>query len=180
VAAIHTSRSTKVRVLLGVVSVPPALAVLGFFVFGVFEAAGLLPYGGRLSDSGSAGVGVGLVIGVLAFLVTVGGALPLVLQMAERGPLDRKRLLVAGALLGNVPLVLIIVGATLVNLAAGTLERGRELYEIGPNLLRALIGAVTGLTGASIFWFVGVRDTELDPDHVDMPAGADRSLIPRG
>ena len=83
--------------------------------------------------------------------------------------------IVAGALLGNVPLALIIVGVTLVNLAAGTLERGRELYEIVPNLVRLAIGTLMGVSGAAIFWHGGLRGTELDPEEVEYPRG--RPLI---
>jgi MFS family permease len=173
------SRSTSLRMLGGFVAVPPALGILGFFGFGLLESGGLLPYSGRLTNPTGAATGIGLVVSVLAFLMTVGGALPVVLHLSERGPLERKRLLVAGALLGNVPLALIIVGVTLVNLAAGTPERGRELYEIVPNLVRVLVGTFLGVSGAVIFWHIGVRDTELDPDYLALRGEDGRSIIPR-
>src|SRR5690349_19706140 len=139
-SGIRLERSTKLRLVFGFAVLPPSLALLSCFVFLVLEGAGALPDSGRLTNSTGAAVGVGLVVGILAFLVTVGGAVPVVLSRSEHGPLEKRWLLTLGAALGNVPLAVIMVSATLINLVVGTLERGRELYEIGPTLIRVVIG----------------------------------------
>jgi hypothetical protein len=69
-----------------------------------------------------------------------------------------------GGVLGNLPLLLIIAGASLVNLIAGTLERGQDLYDLDGNAVRVLIGLFCGTAGAATFWLVGVRGTELGED----------------
>jgi len=155
-------RRTKVRMLAGFVLVPPTIGLLTFVGFLLLHSLRVLPYSGGLVDPTGAAASVALAVGILAFLVTVAGALPGVLWLAGRGPLRLRQLLALGAALGNVPLLLIIVGATLVNLAAGTLERGRGLYDLDGTVVRVLIGVVCGTAGAATFWLVAVRGTELD------------------
>lgn len=150
--------------LCGFVLVPPAIGMLTFVGFRLLHGLQVLPYGGALVDPAGAAASIGLAVGILAFLVTVAWALPGVLWLAARGPVRLRQLLALGAALGNAPLLLIIVGATLVNLAAGTFERGRGLYDVDGNVVRVIIGVVCGMAGAATFWLMAVRGTELD-DH---------------
>lgn len=142
--------------------VPPAIGLLAFVGFLLLYRLRVLPYSGGLIDPTGAAASVTLAVGILALLVTVAGALPAVLWLAGRGPLRFRQLLALGAALGNVPLLLIIVGATLVNLAAGTLERGRGRYDLDGTVVRLLLGVVCGTAGAATFWLVAVSGTELD------------------
>lgn len=153
--------------------VPPAIVILTLAGFLVLHDLQVLPYGGGGVDPTGAAASVAVAVGILAFLVTVAGALPAVLWLAGRGSLRFRQLLALGAGLGNLPLLLIIAAATVVNLLAGTLERGRELYEFDATAVRVLIGVLFGTAGATVFWVVAVRGTELedhDPTH-DSGAG---------
>ena len=158
----------------GFVLVPPTIGMLSFVGFLLLHGLGLLPYGAGL-DPTQAAASLALAVGILAFLVTVAGALPGVLWLAARGPVRPRQLLALGAALGNVPLLLIVVGATLVNFAAGTLERGRGLYDLDGNVVRVIIGVVCGTAGAATFWLTAVRGTELDEhDSAHDSHGGDR------
>lgn len=119
-----------------------------------------------LRDPVGAAASVGLAVGILALFVTVAGALPGVLWLAGRGRLPLRRLLFLGAILGNAPLILIIVVATTVNVVAGTPERGRELYGLAGNIARVAIGLGCGTVGAAVFWAIAIRKSELDGDDL--------------
>jgi hypothetical protein len=156
------SLTLKRRMAAGLAVVPPAIAGLAFLGFLTWHSLGILPYGRGVMDPVRAAAAVGLAVGILAGLVTIAGALPAVLWLAERGPLPLSRLLLLGAALGNAPLALIVVGATVVNLIAGTPERGRELHAVTGTIVRVTIGVFCGTAGAAMFWLVAVRGSELD------------------
>jgi len=162
------TRGVKRRMAAGFLAVPPAIGIVVFVGFLVLHRLGWLPY--TLPDPVDAAAGVGLAVGILAFLVTVAGALPGVLWLAGRGPLPLRKLLLLGAALGNAPLILIIVGATIVNVVAGTPERGRELYGVAGNVARVAIGLGCGMVGAAVFWVIAVWGSELDGGEVSHPA----------
>ena len=65
--------------------------------------------------------------------------------------------------------------ATVVNVVAGTPERGRGLYAVTGTLVRVAIGVFCGTAGAALFWLVAVRGTERDEhDSADDSHGSDR------
>jgi hypothetical protein len=169
------SLTVKRRMAAGFAVVPPAIACLAFLGFLALYSLGILPYGRGLMNPVGAAAGVGLAVGILACLVTIAGALPAVLWLAGRGPLPLSRLLLLGAALGNAPLALIIVGATVVNLIAGTPERGRDLYAVTGTIVRVAIGVLCGTAGAAMFWLVAVRGSELNVhDQDSRPRPGDR------
>jgi hypothetical protein len=173
------TRRVKRRMAAGFLAVPPAIGIAVFGGFLVLHALGLLPY--TLTDPVSAAASVGFAVGILAFLVTVAGALPGVLWLAGRGPLPLRKLLLLGAALGNAPLLLIIVVATIVNLVAGTPERGRELYGLAGNAARVAIGLGCGMVGAAVFWIIGVWRSEFDGQGSGDPQHAgERSSLSEG
>ena len=154
------TRSVKRRMVAGFLAVPPAIGLAVFVGFLALHWLALLPYGA--SDPAGAATSLGLAVGILAFLVTVAGALPGVRWLAGRGRLPLRKLLLLGAVLGNMPLILIIVIATTVNLVAGTPERARALYGLAGNLARVAIGLGCGTLGAAVFWVIAIRGSELD------------------
>ena len=153
-------RRLLLRIVGGLAVVPPVIGVLTFFVFLALARIQVLPH--TPSNPIHSARALGIAVGMLAAVVTALAAFPAVVLLGERGALPLPKLLRLGALLGNLPLVLIIVVATLVNLYSGTLDRGRDLYHPVGSFVRVMIGLACGLTGAAVFWFVSIRGTELD------------------
>ncbi len=81
--------------------------------FRVFEGT---PY-----DPLDSAVSIALGVSMIAFFAT-GAALPALVWMARRGPLSLGRVVALGAVLGNVPFVLIVASIFVVQLFRGTLS----------------------------------------------------------
>jgi hypothetical protein len=159
-AARPLERGVIVRILGGLAVVPAVIGVLTFFVFLALANIHVLPY--TPNNPIHSARAIAIAVGMLAVVVTAVVAFPAVVVLGERGPLPLAKLLGLGALLGNLPLALIILVATLVNLYSGTLDRGRDLYHPVGTFVRVMIGLACGMTGAAVFWFISIRGTELD------------------
>jgi hypothetical protein len=126
----------------------------------------LRDHGGmRPVDSGGADGGLAVLVGVLAAVVTIGGAVPVVLSLMKRGRVPLGRLVLAGVALGNVPLALYALVAAFfatLHLAAGTMsEHLLPLSSLLAGTLRAvLLGSAMGAASAVVFWFVGIRGAD--------------------
>lgn len=84
-----------------------------------------------------------------AVFVVIVGALPAIAWLSRRGPITPGRALISGALLGNLPIVVILLLAAL----TGNLR----VPEIGSGLgvLRsAAFGAFVGMACAFVFWLI--------------------------
>ena len=106
-----------------------------------------------------------MLVGVVAALVTVGGAVPVVLSLIKRGPLTVGRLVLAGVALGNAPLALYAAAVAffaILHLAAGTMSQHlMPLSSLLAGTLRAvLFGSAMGAASAVVFWFVGIRGAD--------------------
>jgi len=95
---------------------------------------------------------VALGAAVAAVFVVIVGAIPVIAWLARRGPVTLGKALISGALLGNLPIVVILVLAAL----TGNL-RGPESAS-GISVLRTLqsaaFGAFVGMACAFVFWLI--------------------------
>ena len=104
-------------------------------------------------DAFHGAIAFGLGAGMVAFVVTVCGALPIVLTCLERGPLTLKQVLLSGAALGNAPGALIV----LLSFVTGQSASGASWFWSIEALRALAIGSLFGLTGAALFWIVSIR-----------------------
>ena len=148
----------ELRLFAGFVVQPFAAAALGFVTFPLVEVTGRALYGGTSADLPGAAVSVVAGAGLAAFLVTLGAALPTVVWLLRHGPLTLTQVLWGGMALGNIPFALIVPLAALTRAADG----GSTWF--GPlAVIRALTaGSIFGLAGATWFWLIAVRGTDLE------------------
>jgi hypothetical protein len=97
-------------------------------------------------------------VGIIGLLVTALGAVPVVLWLIRHGRLSLFRLVIAGAILGNLPFTLIVLGILAVHLAEGSASSiGRFWYGWAPAARLIVIGVAHGVVSAVLFWAVAVR-----------------------
>jgi len=102
-----------------------------------------------------------LLVCMLAILVTVVAAVPIVWWLLQRGPLSLKRLLMAGFVLGNIPLgayLTIVAQAAIYHLVNGTISQHLlPLLDLLTGLLHFIsVGSFVGSASALVFWLVAV------------------------
>jgi hypothetical protein len=152
------------RLLMAFAVVPFVDALIGFVGFPLVWYIG--GHTGRLHDTAAAARGFAMVTGFAGLVVTVCGAVPVVLWLMKRGPVSLPQLLSAGVLLGNAPFFVYVIGlvlpATLAHLAGGTLSQHLSpVSDLIAGALRTLaIGSVLGASSAFVFWFLGIRRTD--------------------
>lgn len=102
-------------------------------------------------------VAVGVLVGIVAVLISGCAAYPAFLWMLRRGLITIRRTVLAGAALGNIPAAIAPIGTLLSNIATtGALPRGADLF---PE--RAVVfGSFVGATSAAIFWLIAGRHIE--------------------
>jgi len=132
--------------------VPFASAAVGVLVFPLV-AFGI---GGRAADMLDGAIAFGLGMGIASIFVTGFGAFPLLVWLLKRGPVTLRQSLLAGAALGNLPVILIVI--RLLSMGAGW----EEVFVGGRDWLfgaiRAVLFASTiGLASAAVFWVVAGR-----------------------
>ena len=106
---------------------------------------------------------VALGAAVTAVVVVIVGALPAITWLSRRGPITLGKALVSGALLGNLPLVAILLLAALTgNLRVS--ESGSGLGVL-PALRSVAFGGFIGTACAFAFWLIVRRapDASLEP-----------------
>lgn len=148
----------ELRVLLGLAVQPFVTALLAFAIFPVVEYTGRLLYGGSPSDSVDAAISFAAGVGIVGLVLTIFGALPSLAWLLKRGPVTRRQALISGALLGNVPGV-IIVGALAFRRVSQSAIPGLSELTYGPaGAVRAIaIGSFLGVASASVFWWLAGR-----------------------
>ena len=108
----------ELRLFAGFVVQPFVAAGLGFLCFPLVERSGRALYGGTTDDATRAAVSFAAGVGIVAFFVTLCGAVPAVLWCLKRGRLTLKHVLLGAVGLGNVPFAIIVP------LASATPPRG--------------------------------------------------------
>ena len=147
------------RVFVGFLVQPIVAAAYGFLAFPIVDATGRMLEGGHTPEPTQAAVAFGLGTGLVAVFVMVFGGLPLFMWLRRRGPITMTKTLVSGALLGNLPTLVIIVWAAL----------RTTLFDIPPRtpstphgtlqgLIRlTLFGTSVGLTCSAVIWWIAGR-----------------------
>lgn len=159
--------------LLGFAVVPFAAALISMGSYELFWHAGFLPQGAPIHSVDAAQAMFAGVM-IIAVPMTLIGTLPGVLWLNRKGWLTFSRLVALGAVLGNLPFGLIVIGVIVVQLVAGTPvpEIGRNWYGVSGFLVRASMGALAGAGSAAAFWLVGVCGTTDESGRSSLPLGA--------
>ena len=138
------------RVLLGLLAQPVVAGAAAFMLFPALDytasAAGI--YHGRLPDPVGAAISIALGAALAAVFVVVFGALPAIGWVSQRRPLTLTSSVVAGALLGNLPLVVILL-LVAVN-GGGRLPTGAsDALALLPSIA---FGSCVGVACGVVFW----------------------------
>jgi hypothetical protein len=136
---------------------PFVAALLGFIIFPVVDYTGRALYGGRPFDPLDAAISFAAGAGLAGLLVTALGAVPTLAWLLKRGPVTRRQALISGAVLGNVPGLLIVGGLAASRLSQGAMPDLQLTY--GPaGAVRAIaIGSFIGAASAAVFWRLAGR-----------------------
>jgi hypothetical protein len=147
------------RTLAGLAAIPVATAVISVGAYDLFWHAGLA----------STGVPVA---GVFILSVPMTGVAALgVICLNQRRWLTLGKLLLFGAVVGNLPFALIVVGVVVMNPGVALREVAANWYGLSGAITNIAMGVVVGAGGAATFWLVSVCGTT---------DGAGRSSLPLG
>lgn len=91
---------------------------------------------------------MGVLVGVVATLITVLVAFPTLLWILKRGPLTLHTTLISGMLLGNIPAALA---------AVLPLMTGRQPSELASLIRPSAFGSIVGVVSAASFWYAAGR-----------------------
>jgi hypothetical protein len=121
-------------------------------VYDLFWHAGLTPQGVPLhSVDAAAAFGAGVFI--LAVVMTGAAAVLVVIWLNERRWLTLGKLIVFGAVIGNLPFALIVAGVIVARLVGAlTGDISQNWYGLSGALTNIAMGVVAGAGGAATFW----------------------------
>ena len=152
------SPRAEMRMLVGYVLLAPFSGVVMYLTVVGQLALGVWFFNGEPRHD----VAPGLALAVAVFaapIATIAGAVPGVAWLIRRDRLTLRNLLLSGAVLGNIPIAILMILAILEQYRKGTLSTLPWSAVLGPPWL---LGAWFGVWGALFFWFVSIRGTELD------------------
>jgi hypothetical protein len=131
---------------------PPVAALFAFAAYSILWSFDPAISGIRPHDTVSGAIGMGLGAGIIAVIVVVFCAIPAFAWLISRGPLSLTRVLLAGAVLGNLPFALGMFLAR-ASQPANAISTG-GFY--GPDgIIRAtFVGLFVGTASAAVFWLV--------------------------
>jgi hypothetical protein len=164
----RSSAALTLRMLAGLTAAPVAATVISVGVYDAFWHTGLMPHGVPLHSIDEA-VPLGAGVFVLAVVVTGAAAVPGVIWLNERRSLTLGRLLMFGAVIGNLPFVLIVAGIVVANQGALNAEVAGNWYGLSGALVRITMGVVAGAGGAATFWLVSVCGTLTEDGRSSLP-----------
>ena len=159
------------RVLVGLVMQPLVAAAAAFLLFPALEYTGRAlenldrPAGLHYSRSSGGAISVAFGAALAAVFVVVFGALPAIGWVTRRRPITLAASLIAGAVLGNLPGVVILFLTWLNDAWARDAGRSGVL-----GLLRAVaFSSLVGMACGAAFWWI-VRDPRAgDPPRLATP-----------
>jgi hypothetical protein len=145
------------RMLVGYVLLAPFSGLLMYLTVVAQLALGVWFLNGSPRDDIAPGLALAVAI-FAAPIAVIFGAVPGVAWLIKRDLLTLPNLLLAGVLLGNLPIAILTVLALAEQYRKGTLASVGPMHLFGP----LGWGAWFGVWGALFFWFVSIRGTELD------------------
>ena len=147
------------RVFAGLAIQPAAAALFGYLAFPLIAVSSANGARGGVVDP-SAAVSIAAGAGLVALLVTIVGAAPVVASRLDRGPLALRQVLGGGALLGVLPiLVIALLASPSAQLVDGSIPRTSIA-----SVHALVVGAAFGLWGAAVFWFIAIWRSALAVD----------------
>jgi hypothetical protein len=161
------------RMLFGFAVVPFAAVLFSLGAYEAFWHGGFLPQGAPIHSMDAAQAMFAGVM-IIAVPMTLIGTVPGVLWLNRKGWMTFGRLVALGAILGNLPFVLIVIGIILVQLMSGTSvpEIGRNWYGVSGFLVRTAMSVVAGAGSAAAFWLVAVCGTTGESGRSSLPLNA--------
>lgn len=137
-----TSPIAQRRVGLAFGLTPFVCAVLGFVLFPLIDRT----HPGRTVDAFETAIGFGVLTGIVGGMITGAIAHPTFGRLMKRGSVTVMRTILFGALFGNIPAVIAIIGTVLV---------GRDIADAVSGSWRAIaFGTAVGALSSAVFWSV--------------------------
>lgn len=145
------------RVLAAFFAQPLIVAILVFLLFPLIDYSGRPLHGGRPVDPMDAAVAVAFGAGFASIFVVAFAAAPAYVWLRRRGPVTLRQTLIGGAILGNLPGILIVAAAAMTGAGGEPGLTGLTYGALGA--LRAIaIGTIIGTGAAAVFWWMaGLR-----------------------
>jgi len=150
------SPRAELRLVAGFFVVPPSIAALTFLGYlAIWDIGGPGALGSVPFDPVDSALSLATGVGVIAVVVTVFGAVPIVAWLNRRRALTLRTLLLVGAILGNLPFILIVLAVLATN---GRLSSDvARVWDGSAGAMRATaLGFGYGVVSASLFWLVAV------------------------
>jgi hypothetical protein len=164
-----TARWT-LRILAGFAATPVATAVIAVGAYDLFWHAGLTATGVPVHSLDSA-VSLGAGVFILAVPTTGVGALG-VIWLSHRRWLTLGRLLLFGAIVGNLPFAMIVAGVFAMNAGVASREVAANWHGLFGALTNIAMGVIVGAGGAATFWLVSLCGTTDGAGRPTLPLGA--------
>ena len=130
---------------------PPAAALFAFVAYSVLWSFDPAVSGIRPHDTVSGALGMGLVAGLVAVFVVVFCAIPVFAWLIRRGTVSLTQVLLAGAILGNLPFGLGMFFALASGPAIATIT---GFYGLDGIIRSTVIGLFVGTASSAVFWLV--------------------------
>jgi len=159
---VRTRAVESLRLLAGFVLMPPTASLIVLLTYNAVWQLGWLPHGTAI-DSIDSAASLGLGVAILAVVTTALAVVPGVIWLIDKKRLALRSLLALGAVVGNLPFAVIVIGIAIVNVSRGehVSDLGRYWYGTGGFLGDVLLGIVAGVGCAFVFWVAAVAGSEI-------------------
>ena len=124
---------------------PFVCAALGFGLFPLLAWT----HAGRTVDAFESAIGFGVLTGIVGGMITGAVAHPTFERLMKRGPVTATRTILFGALFGNIPAVIAIIGTVLVRRDLGTLSEA-----VSGSWRAFAFGTAVGALASAVFWSI--------------------------
>lgn len=119
--------------------------MLGFVLFPLLART----HAARTVDMFESAIGFGVLTGIIGGMITGAIAHPTFERLMKRGPITAARTILFGALFGNIPAIIAIVGTVLVRRDMGTLSEA-----VSGSWRAIAFGTAVGAVSSAVFWSV--------------------------
>jgi hypothetical protein len=157
------------RMLAGLAAAPVATAVISVGAYDLLWHAGLTVTGAPVHSLDSA-VSFGAGVFILA-VPTTGAAALGVIWLNHRRWLTLGKLLLFGAVVGNLPFAVIVAGVFAINPGVALRDVAANWYGLFGALANIAMGIIVGASGAATFWLVSVCGATDGAGRWSLPLG---------